>query len=107
MRFYEHKGFKSWHLSNGEWRLTCEWVTGILRFILCHPSPFSQGAEVEQSPSWICVLKASQLQMADALSSIVMLWAGEVTIFPPLIFPGSLAVTHLRVIEFTSVCVFL
>lgn len=107
MRFYEHKGFKSWHLSNSEWRLTCEWVTGFLRFILSHPSPFSQGAEVEQSPSWICVLKASQLQMADALSSIVMLWAGGVTIFPLLIFPGSLAGTHLRVIEFTGVCIFL
>ena len=79
MRFYEHKGFKSWHLSNSEWRLTCEWVPGFLRFILSHPSPFSQGAEVEQSPSWICVLKASQLQMADALSSIVMLWAGHLS----------------------------
>ena len=27
----------------------------------------------------ICVLKASQLQMADALSSIVMLWAGHLS----------------------------
>ena len=105
--FINTKAFKSWHLSNSEWRLTCEWVTGILRFTLSHPSPFSQGAEVEQSPSWICVQKASQLQMADALLSIVTPWAGGVTISAPLILPGSFAGTHLRVIQFPDVCIFL
>ena len=101
--FYQHKGFKSWHLSNSELRLSCEWVTGVLRFD-------SQPRELKLSIRLVgCVSgheRELQLQVVDALPSFIMLWGGSVTIFAPLGIPGSLPGTHLRAVEFTGVCIF-